>query len=93
MEYLALLLSSVGIKFAGKYKNANEKYFKLKLFCYWFLTIITITISGSVPIPIGVAAVFIIYFNAKLNKRAKLYAISSGIVGYLLSLLIFILLH
>jgi len=93
MEYLALLLSSVGIKFACRYKNMNEKYFKLKLFCYWFVTIITTTISGSIPIPIGVAAAFIIYFNAKLNKRAKLYVINSGILGYLLSLLIFILSH
>ena len=91
MGYIMLLISSTGILLATKHRETYEHYFNFKLICYWLISIITLTISGSIPMPLGTAVAVFIFYGARVNKRAKLYTIISGFIGYILSVIVFII--
>ena len=93
MEYLMLLLSGTGMLLSIRYKEMQEKFFEIKIFGYWLLSIITITIQNSFPLPLGLAASLILFLNTNINRRAKKYSILSGLVGYVMSIIIYLLMN
>lgn len=91
MVYVILLISGLGLFYARKFRECYERFFNIKIFLYWLLSIITMTIAGSIPLPLGLAVAIIIYLNTKINKRPKLYSILCGTAGYILSVLVFLI--
>jgi hypothetical protein len=93
MEYVVLFASGLGLIYVRRFRESYERYLSLKMFFYWLLSIITITIAGSAPLPLGIAIALFIYMNTYINRRLKLYSILCGLSGYVLSLIVFLIVH
>jgi hypothetical protein len=89
MAFLSMLLTLPLLYISYEKQHKSERLYIAKLFLLWFLCQLYISINSKAKIPIGILLSLVIIYNEHTNNKAKLIAVITGSISFLISNLVY----
>lgn len=89
MPFIALVLTFPLLYISVNKERQVESFYFIKLSAIWFSCQLYVTVNGDFRFPIGILCAFLFAFYSKTNRNSKLLAFGTGVVSFLISILVY----